>query len=127
MARNKTKEQTKMTNAETLRIQKIVDSYTVKEKETDKFEQLKALDKKVKLPAYIFSYVYGSITSLILGTGMCFAMGVIGNSLLLGVGIGIAGILLMLTTYPIFKRILNSRKKKYGKKIFELSDSLLNK
>jgi len=116
-----------MTNAETLRIQKIVDSYTVKEKETDKFEQLKALDKKVKLPAYIFSYVYGSITSLILGTGMCFAMGVIGNSLLLGVGIGIAGILLMLTTYPIFKWILNSRKKKYGKKIFELSDSLLNK
>ena len=106
-------------------IQKIRASYT--EKETTKLDELKALDKKVKRPVQIFAYVYGSISSLVLGTGMCLAMEVIGSSMALGIGIGLVGIVLTLTTYPIFKAMLKKRKNKYSKQIFELSDSLLNK
>ena len=106
-------------------IERIRASYT--EKETTQLDKLKSLDKKVKRPAQIFAYVYGSLSSLVLGTGMCLAMKVIGNSMALGIGIGLAGIALTLTTYPIFKAILKRRKNKYAKQIFELSDSLLNK
>ena len=99
-------------------IQKIRSSY--EEREITKLDELKALDKKVKRPAQIFAYVYGSVSSLVLGTGMCLAMKVIGNSMALGIA-------LTLTTYPIFKAMLKKRKNKYSKQIFELSDSLLNK
>ena len=106
-------------------IEKIRASYT--EKEVTKLDELKQLDKKVKRPAQIFAYVYGTVSSLVLGTGMCLAMKVIGNSMALGIIIGVVGIVLTLTTYPIFKAILKKRKEKYASQIFELTDSLLNK
>ena len=106
-------------------IERIRANYT--EKEITKLDELKELDKKVKRPVQIFAYVYGSLSSLVLGTGMCLAMKVIGNSMALGIGIGLVGIALTLTTYPIFKAILKRRKNKYAKQIFELSNSLLNK
>ncbi|MBQ7408304.1 MAG: dihydropteridine reductase [Clostridia bacterium] len=106
-------------------IERIRASYS--QKEITKLDELKMLDKKVKRPAQIFAYVYGSLLSLVLGTGMCFAMQVIGSNMVLGIGIGIIGIVLTLTTYPIFKAILKKRKNKYATQIFELSDSLLNK
>ena len=110
---------------ETKMIEKIRASYA--EKEITKLDTLKELDKKVKRPAQIFAYVYGSLSSLVLGTGMCLAMKIIGSSMALGIVIGVAGIALMLTTYPIFKTMLKKRKNKYANQIFELSDSLLNK
>lgn len=96
-------------------------------KQISKFEELKALDKKVKRPVEVFAYVYGSISSLVLGAGMCLAMKVIGSSMAIGIGVGLVGIALTLTTYPIYKSILKRRKNKYANQIFELSDSLLDK
>ena len=110
-------------------IERIRASYT--EKEITKLDELKELDKKAKLPAKIFAYVFGSLSSLVLGTGMSLAMKVIGASLSfvmpLGIGVGLLGILLVSINYPMYKGILKRRKKKYSKQIFELSDSLLNK
>ena len=101
------------------------------EKEVTEFDELKALDKKVKRPAKVFAYVYGSASSLVFGTGMCFAMKVLGAGLSfampLGIGIGVVGMGLMAFAYPIYKAMMKSRKNKYSKRIFELSDSLLNK
>ena len=106
-------------------IEKIRASYA--EKEISKLNELKKLDKKVRCPAQIFAYVYGSLSSLVLGTGMCLAMKIIGNSMAFGIVLGVAGIALMFTTYPIFKTIMKKRKNKYAKQIFEMSDGLLNK
>lgn len=110
-------------------IERIRASYV--EKETTKFDELKQLDKKVKRPAQIFAYTYGSLSSLVLGTGMSLAMKIIGGTLSfvmpLGIAVGVVGIGLISSTYPLYKKILNERKKKYAKQIFELSDSLLNK
>lgn len=111
-------------------IEQIRASYIPKQEPT-KFEQLKQLDKKVKNPAKIFAYVFGSVSSLVLGTGMCLAMGVIGTTLNiampLGVGIGLVGMALMGVNYPIHKSILKKRINKYSQQVIELSDSLLNK
>ena len=106
-------------------IEKIRASYT--EKEISKFDKLKELDKKVKRPAQIFAYVFGSVSSLVLGTGMCLAMKVIGNAMALGIVIGVVGIALVSANYFIYKKILSSRKNKYKNQVLELADEVLNK
>ena len=106
-------------------VEKIVNSYT--EKENTKLDELKALDGKVKKPALIFAYVFGSISALLLGFGMCVAMQVILADLMwLGIVVGVVGIALCLLTYPIYKRILNSRKNKYREQILSISNELAN-
>ena len=106
-------------------IEKIRASYG--EKQNTKFDELKALDRRVKRPAKIFAYTFGAVSSLVLGTGMCLAMKVIGDSMALGIGVGVLGIALVSATYPFYKKILKGRKEKYSAQIMELSDGLLNK
>lgn len=106
-------------------VEKIVNSYT--EEENTKLDELKALDSKVKKPALIFAYVFGSISALLLGFGMCVAMQVILADLMwLGIVVGVVGIAFCLLTYPIYKRILNSRKNKYREQILSISNELAN-
>lgn len=119
------KEKITMKNQNT-QIEQIRASYMPKQEPT-KFEQLKQLDKKVKNPAKIFAYIFGSVSSLILGTGMCLAMKIIGSSMALGIVIGVVGLALMGVNYPIYKAILKKRINKYSQQVIELSDSLLNK
>lgn len=56
-------------------VQKIRTQYT--EKEHTQLDSLKALDKKVKKPANIFAYTFGTIGALVMGSGMSLAMNVI--------------------------------------------------
>ena len=61
-------------------------------KESSKIVALKKLDNKAKLPAVIFTYTFGIVSTLVFGTGMCLAMQVIGEGtamLVLGIIIGI--------------------------------------
>ena len=97
------------------------------EKQSSEVDKLCALDKKVKLPANIFAYIFGVIGALVLGTGMCLAMKVIGNAMAVGIVIGVVGIAMVSVTYPIYKMILKSRKSKYSKEILELSEKIMNK
>ncbi len=45
----------------------------------------------------------------------------------LGIVVGLFGIAMSVTTYPLFKKFLERRKKKYSEKNFALSDEILNK
>lgn len=105
-------------------VEKIRSQYA--KKEITELDKLKELDKNVKRPARIFAYAFGIIGSLILGTGMCFAMKVIGDFMILGIIIGLVGIAIVSVNYPIYKAILKSRKAIYGKEILELSDGILH-
>lgn len=115
-----------MDNKELEVVEKIRNKYTQKESNPTKFEQLKALDKKVKTPAIVFAYIFGIIGSLILGTGMCLAMKVIGDLMILGIIIGVIGILMVSTNYVIYKNILKNRREKYAEEILSKSEELLN-
>ena len=42
-----------------------------------------------------------------------------------GIFIGIVGMILALINYPIYKKVLNSRKKKYADEIIKLSDNIM--
>ncbi len=111
-------------------VEKILADYVGTEKENSKVEELKALDRKVKRPANIFGYVFGTIGALIMGTGMSIAMTDIGerlgeNSMPIGIAIGVVGLTMAIINYPIYKSILNSRREKYANQMIELSNQLL--
>jgi len=103
------------------------------EKETSELDTLRELDARVKRPANVFAYVFGSIGAVVMGAGMSLVMTEIGaviglaSTLLPGITVGLVGMAMVLVNYPIYKRILNSRKKKYGAEILTLSDKIMNK
>ena len=110
-------------------VQKIRTQYT--EKEHTALDELKELDKKVKRPANVFAYIFGSISAMIMGSGMSLVMTDIAeavgiqNPMLYGIVIGIIGMLMAIINYPIYKSILGSRRKKYADKIIALSDKIM--
>ena len=110
-------------------VQKIRSEYT--QREPGRLEELKALDKKVKRPANVFAYVFGSIGAVIMGSGMSLVMTDIGavigmgDTMIPGIVIGVAGMAMAIVNYPIYKGILNSRKKKYADIIIALSNELM--
>ena len=103
------------------------------EKTPSELDALRELDAKVKRPANVFAYVFGSISAIIMGAGMSLVMTDIGaaigipSALIPGIAIGVVGLCMALLTYPMYKRILNARKKKYGAEILRLSDKIMNK
>lgn len=110
-------------------IQKIRTQYT--EKEQTGLDELKALDAKVKRPANVFAYIFGSIGAVIMGCGMSLVMTDISEAvgiadpMIPGIAIGIAGMVMAIINYPIYKGILGARRKKYANKIIALSDKIM--
>ncbi len=90
-------------------------------KDSSKIVALKKLDSRAKLPAIIFTYSCGIISALIFGTGMCMAMKIIGNSMALGIIIGIIGMIGCGANYPLYKKMLEKGKAKYAYEIVELA------
>ena len=110
-------------------VEKIRSQYT--EQAQTSLDALKALDRKVKKPVNVFAYIYGSIGAVIMGAGMSLIMTDIGailglrETMVPGIIAGVAGLIMSCTTYPIYKNILNSRKKKYAPEILKLSEKVM--
>ena len=102
------------------------------EKPTTELDALRELDVKVKRPANVFAYTFGSVSAVVMGAGMSLVMTDIGamigiaSALVPGIAIGALGLGMALLTYPMYKGILNSRKKKYGAEILKLSEKIMN-
>ena len=113
-------------NTDKIYAEQIANEYAPKQ--TSKVKALKRLDAKAKNPANIFTYTFGVVSSLILGTGMSLAMGVIGGgtSLIIGLGvlIGCIGIVGVSVNYPIYKKILTKSKQKYASDIIKLANEI---
>ncbi len=96
-----------------------------------KLDELRKLDAKVKRPVNVFAYVFGSISAIIMGGGMSLVMTDIGqkigmeNTMMPGILIGLIGMFLAIVNYPMYKRLLDSRKKKYAEQILKLSENIL--
>ena len=111
-------------------VQKIRTQYT--EKQHTELDALKALDAKVKKPANVFAYIYGSVSAIVMGAGMSLVMTEIGtiiglaSTMVPGIAIGVVGMGMALSTYPIYKKILDARKKKYAPEILALSEKIIN-
>lgn len=106
-------------------VEKIRGNYA--EKKADKLEELRALDKKARRPAKIFAYAFGAVGALVLGTGMCLAMKVIGDLFALGVVVGVVGIAMVSLTPLLYGAILKRGKRRYAEQVISLSDEILHK
>lgn len=97
-------------------------------KDTSKVVALRKLDRKAKLPANVFAYSFGIVTSLIAGTGMCLSMNVIGGgttgTMVLGIVIGLLGLAGMGINYLIYRKLLEKGKKQYAYEIMELAKQI---
>lgn len=116
-------------NDQNFLVQKIRTQYT--EKEHTRLDALKALDKKVKRPANVFAYLFGSISAMVMGSGMSLVMTDIAetvripNPMISGIIIGVVGMLMAILNYPIYKGMLSSRRKKYANQIIALSEQIM--
>lgn len=112
-------------------IRKIRSEYT--EKEISDLDELKAMDKKVKRPPAVFSYIFGSIGALVMGFGMSLIMTDMSETIgvaepfVPGIVIGAVGLFMAVINYPIYQGMLRARRKKYAKKMIELSDTIMNR
>jgi len=110
-------------------VQKIRAQYT--EKESTELDALRALDAKVRRPADVFAYIFGSIGAIVMGSGMSLVMTDIAqtvgipNPMVCGIVTGIVGLVMAVVNYPLHKRILGSRRKKYAAEILALSDTIM--
>ena len=117
-------------NDKSFMVEKIRTKYV--EKKDSSLDELRKLDKKVKAPAEVFAYIFGSISALVMGAGMSLVMTDVANMLGLGdmtvpgIAVGVVGMVLAIVNYPIYKGILSSRKNKYADKILALSNKILS-
>lgn len=116
-------------NTDKIYAEQIANQYAPKD--TSKVVALRKLDARAKLPANVFTYTLGIASALVFGIGMCLAMGKIGSgtavSVVLGIVVGVVGMIGMGVNYPIYKRILESGKKKYAFEIMELAKKISEK
>lgn len=116
-------------NTDKIYAEQIANEYATKD--TAKVVALRKLDARAKLPATIFTYSAGIVSALVFGTGMCLAMGQIGNggtgAFALGIAVGVLGMIGMGANYPIYKRILERGKRKYAFEIVELAREISGK
>lgn len=104
-------------------IQKIREKYLPRE--TDKMEQLRRLDAGATKKGTIIALIAGIAGSLILGVGMSCCM-VWGGSLFIpGVVIGLLGIALVVSAYPIYVRVTKKQREKIAPEIIRLTDELM--
>ena len=110
-------------NTDKIYAEKIAEEYAPKE--ASKIVALKKLDRKAKRGAESFAYSFGTFFTLVFGTGMCYSMGTIGNGgsmdMAVGIALGIIGITAMTANYPIYKKLLQRGKQKYGSDILRLA------
>lgn len=116
-------------NDQELLVQKILTRYT--ENKRTGLDELKELDARVKRPAAVFAYIFGSIGTVIMGSGMSLVMTDISemigiaDPMLYGIVIGLIGMFIAVINYPIYKSMIGSRRKKYAEKIIALSDQIM--
>ena len=95
--------------------------------EESKLEELKRLDNTVQTSGMTESLSTGIVGVLVFGLGLCLAMQVIVSGQffrILGIVVGIIGSAIMLSAYPIYRKVMEKAKDKYAPRILELTEEL---
>lgn len=90
----------------------------------DKMQQLLRLDAGVTRKGTVISLIAGIIGTLILGTGMSLCM-VWTDMFLPGIIIGIIGIAVVSSAYPLYSHITKKEREKIAPEIIRLMDELM--
>ena len=92
--------------------------------------ELRKLHAMPTQTAQAASLAVGIIGALILGTGMSLCMTDIGAflgrlAMVFGIVVGLVGMVLVALAYPLYNRILKTKRQKIAPEILRLSDELL--
>ena len=104
--------------------ERIMRKYTGAEKQYSDIEKLRMLDRKAETPGQITALTVGIIGTLVMGAGMSLIM-VFGN-IVPGLILGIFGMGVMLTAYPLYRKITKSSREKVRDEVIALSESIRN-
>ena len=94
------------------------------EPQEDKFEQLKALDRKAERRGQILSIAIGIIGTLVLGTGMSMVMVGQVPYFIPGIVIGIAGAVAISAAYPVYKKVTKKDRDKVAGQVLALAKQI---
>lgn len=93
-------------------------------KEEDKLELLRKLDRDVTKPGTIWSLVLGVLGTLLFGVGMCCFL-VWGEAyFVLGIAVGVIGLAVLGSAYPVYVTITEKQKEKLAPQILALTEEL---
>lgn len=95
-------------------------------KEENKLELLKRLDSTVNAAGTMESLIIGILGCLLFGAGLCLSMQIIGNSMILGIFLGLAGAIGMGAAYPVWKAVRNKKREELAPRILALAEELMN-
>lgn len=116
-------------NTDKIYAESIANQYALKD--TSKIVALKKLDRKAKRPSEIFAYTFGTLSTLVLGFGLCLSTGVIGGatqaSFISGIIVGIIGIIGVGVNFPIYKKIRKNGMQIYANDIMLLANDITDK
>lgn len=88
-----------------------------------KIDALEALHTKVKTPGMVIASIIGVLGTLVMGAGMSNIM--VWDNMTVGLVLGIPGLVMMISAFPVYKAITGIRKKKYAPQIVKLSSEIL--
>lgn len=115
-------------SAEQEELRRLREKYTSPEE--SKLDRLRRMDAAVTKKATAWALVSGIIGALILGLGMSLAMTDIGDALgnaamPIGIVIGIIGLILAATAYPVFAFVTKRERERIAPEILDLTDELM--
>ncbi|MBQ8502938.1 MAG: hypothetical protein IJ491_01530 [Clostridia bacterium] len=105
-------------------ILKIKEKYITAPTEKSDIEKLKELDRKAEIPGQVVSLILGITGLLMLGGGMSLILENI--TFLAGIILGVAGIIVMIPAYPVYKSLTKKNRKKIAAQVLELVDKISN-
>lgn len=99
--------------------------------EQDKMAQLRALDASAAKKAVLPALTLGIIGALLLGVGMSLVMSEFGallgtSAMPVGIAVGLLGIAILASAYPVYHRTLKKERAKIAPEIIRLSDELMH-
>ena len=92
-------------------------------REENKLEQLRRLDQDTKKSGTVVSLIIGTISSLLLGTGMACIME--WDFFIIGLAVGAIGMIGVALAYPVYTSITKKKREKLAPQILKLSDELM--
>lgn len=102
--------------------------------QNERLEKIRKLDRSVNVTSTVWSIMLGTVGSLIMGIGMCFAMVPEFSSfwglempwmMIVGIPVGIVGMVMVGVAYPVYKAIYSKMKKKVAPEILRLTEELV--
>lgn len=114
-------------------VRRIREKYTAPAEGEDKLARLRRLDASVTNTAQAVALALGVLGTLVLGFGMSLCMtdfatvlGVRQNvAMLIGIAVGIAGGAVAALAYPVYQKIVKSKRKQLAPEIIRLTDELM--